>query len=122
MGDEQVAEVVPALDTEEGGRWLFEANGAALEVAGRGDLRTAQALYEAMARALEASGDPLSDGPLAAVYHQLGRVCQLARDLRGAAAWYGKALAIEEAGGNWSGMADNYHQLGVLAQDRAAAR
>ncbi|MCC6558941.1 MAG: tetratricopeptide repeat protein, partial [Polyangiaceae bacterium] len=72
-------------------------------------------LYERLARAREAMGNPAGE---AAAYHQLGRVAQGRRDFDAAERWYKKSLDINEKHGNEHGAANSYHELGIVAQER----
>ncbi len=55
---------------------------------------------------------------MATNYHQLGMVFQHRGALGDAETWYRKSLEINEALGNWPGMAKTYGQLGLLAEAR----
>ena len=77
------------------------------------DFAAAKDLFERLAQACLAAGDPLGSS---GAYHQLGMIAQEQRDFETAERWYLKSLAIEERLGNEHGAASTYHQLGIVAQ------
>jgi tetratricopeptide (TPR) repeat protein len=110
----------PVLDTPEGALWLFVVIAEANRALASGLIAVAEAEYNRMRAALEASApsDERQANTLAATYHQLGRVAQDRGDLTVAESWYRKGLDLKEALGDRPSMASSYHQLGMVAQNR----
>jgi tetratricopeptide (TPR) repeat protein len=110
---------LPDLDSEAGALWLFAVGSEANRARGAGRLDDAYAVYDAIRQKVEAAPGAAEQKPrLAVVYHQLGVTAQDGGDLAGAAVWYRKSLAIDEALGDRRGMSTGYHQLGMIAQER----
>lgn len=107
----------PDFDGKAGALWLFAVGAEANRRRDAGDLDAAEDIHDNIRKALEtAPQGETRDRRLAVAYHQLGIVAQLNGDWATAEAWYRKSLEIEQALGDWPGMARTYYQLGMVAQ------